>query len=72
MFDRILKIQNEMIRLAILIEQKVEPDPLEIIANKLVTDDECNIPDNFLKANLPNENAVHAPEPKPERVAPSS
>jgi 2-phosphoglycerate kinase len=77
MFDRILKIQNEMIRLAeesswILIEQKMEPDPLEIIANKLVTDDECDIPDNFLKANLRNENAVHAPEPKPERVAPSS
>ena len=43
MFDRIRKIQNEMIRLAeesnwILIEQKVEPDPLEIIANKLSED----------------------------------
>lgn len=39
-FDRIRKIQDEMIKLAndaqwILIEQKIEIDPLEIIANKL-------------------------------------
>jgi len=43
-FDRIQKIQDEMIRLAtdsgwILIEQKVEPDPLEIVASKLSEED---------------------------------
>jgi len=43
-FDRIQKIQDEMIRLAtdsgwILIEQKVEPDPLEIVASKLLEED---------------------------------
>jgi len=43
-FDRIRMIQNEMIELAhnakwILIEQKIEPDPLEIIASKLCEDD---------------------------------
>ena len=42
-FDRIRKIQDEMIKLAneaqwILIEQKIEIDPLEIIANKLTED----------------------------------
>mmetsp|Transcript_4199 Transcript_4199/g.8012 ORF Transcript_4199/g.8012 Transcript_4199/m.8012 type:complete len:341 (-) Transcript_4199:1943-2965(-) len=50
-FDRIRKIQDEMIKLAnesgwIMIEQKVEPDPLEIIASKL-TDDECEVPLSF-------------------------
>ena len=61
-FDRIRTIQTEMIRLAqdsnwILIEQRVEPDPLEIIAAKLSgltsatlsrgidLDDDCGIPD---------------------------
>ena len=44
-FDRIQKIQDEMIKLAneaqwILIEQKIEADPLEIIANKLSEVDE--------------------------------
>jgi 2-phosphoglycerate kinase len=72
MFDRIRLIQAEMINLAeeshwILIEQKVEPDPLEIIANKL-TDNDCKSPDG----NRSKENSVHALKSKPERVAPSS
>jgi hypothetical protein len=33
----------------IMIEQKVEPDPLEIIASKL-TDDECEVPLSFQKS----------------------
>jgi 2-phosphoglycerate kinase len=46
-FERIRMIQDEMIRLAQeskwqMIEQKIEPDPLEIIANKLI-DTECRI-----------------------------
>lgn len=49
-FDRIRRIQDEMIRLAqdskwLLIEQKVEPDPLEIIANKLFDDEDCRTED---------------------------
>ena len=53
-FDRIRCIQDEMIRLAqeakwLLIEQKVEPDPLEIIANKLISDPDC-ITEDLLKA----------------------
>ena len=53
-FDRIRDIQTEMIKLAneshwILIEQKVEPDPLEIIASNLSPESEadCEIPDMF-------------------------
>mmetsp|Transcript_47716 Transcript_47716/g.54099 ORF Transcript_47716/g.54099 Transcript_47716/m.54099 type:complete len:85 (+) Transcript_47716:54-308(+) len=43
-FDRIRTIQEEMIKLAnkaqwILIEQKIEVDPLESIANKLTGED---------------------------------
>jgi 2-phosphoglycerate kinase len=46
-FERIRLIQDEMIRLAqkskwLLIEQKIEPDPLEIIADKLFNT-ECHI-----------------------------
>ena len=51
-FDRVRHIQAEMIRLAqeakwLLIEQKVEPDPLEIIANKLLDDEDCKTEDMF-------------------------
>lgn len=54
-FDRIQKIQDEMIKLAkeaqwTLIEQKIEPDPLEIIANKLFEMD-----DEFSPENIPTE-----------------
>eukprot|EP00547_Thalassionema_nitzschioides_P001333 CAMPEP_0194199776 /NCGR_PEP_ID=MMETSP0156-20130528/663_1 /TAXON_ID=33649 /ORGANISM="Thalassionema nitzschioides, Strain L26-B" /LENGTH=246 /DNA_ID=CAMNT_0038924713 /DNA_START=260 /DNA_END=1000 /DNA_ORIENTATION=- len=50
-FDRIRQIQDEMIRRAresgwTLIEQKVEPDPLEIVAAALEELD-CNIPQSF-------------------------
>ena len=53
-FDRIRGIQDEMIRLAqeakwLLIEQKVEPDPLEIIANKLLSDPDC-LTEDILKS----------------------
>lgn len=46
-FDRIRAIQDEMVKLAtesgwILIEQKVEPDPLEIINSKL-SDENCSL-----------------------------
>ena len=46
-FDRVRMIQDEMIRLAqesnwLLIEQKVEPDPLDTIADKLLQD-ECEV-----------------------------
>jgi len=51
-FDRIRKIQDEMVKLAresnwILMEQKVEPDPLEIIANKL-EDEDYTIPESVV------------------------
>lgn len=54
-FDRIRCIQDEMVLLAkqagwILIEQKVEPDPLEIIASQLSED--CHIPPSFMKSNI--------------------
>jgi len=50
-FDRIRDIQDEMIKLAkesgwILIEQKVEPDPLEIVDLHL-TEDDCRVPSAF-------------------------
>ena len=48
-YDRVRLIQDEMIRLAteskwLMIEQKVEPDPLEIVASKLF-DEECRVPE---------------------------
>jgi 2-phosphoglycerate kinase len=62
-FDRIRKIQDEMIQLAnesgwILIEQKVEPDPLEIIASKL-TDDECEVPLSFQSSSDKSIDTLH-------------
>jgi len=58
-FDRIRKIQDEIIKLAhesnwIMIEQKIEPDPLEIIANKL-TEEDC-APSFFKTNENANEN----------------
>jgi len=65
-FDRIRAIQDEMVRLAnesgwTLIEQKVQPDPLEIIAG-LLSEDDCTVPawptspphdaENFEKTHL--------------------
>lgn len=43
-FDRLRAVQDEMVRLAqqsnwLLIEQKVEPDPLEIVATKLMEEE---------------------------------
>ena len=54
-FDRIRDIQDKMIKLAkesgwILIEQKVEPDPLEIVDLHL-TEEDCKVPSAF----QPNE-----------------
>lgn len=51
-FERIRKIQDEMIQRATesgwtLIEQKVEPDPLEIVAASLEGQD-CDIPESFI------------------------
>lgn len=64
-FDRIRLIQDEMIHLAsesgwIMIEQKVEPDPLEIIASKL-TDDECEVPLSFQTNALVNSTSDAKP-----------
>lgn len=63
-FDRIRKIQDEMIRLAhdsgwIMIEQKVEPDPLEIVATKL-TEDECEVPLSFQTAAAADVNKAQS------------
>eukprot|EP00555_Chaetoceros_dichaeta_P000971 CAMPEP_0198277962 /NCGR_PEP_ID=MMETSP1447-20131203/66132_1 /TAXON_ID=420782 /ORGANISM="Chaetoceros dichaeta, Strain CCMP1751" /LENGTH=277 /DNA_ID=CAMNT_0043973023 /DNA_START=15 /DNA_END=848 /DNA_ORIENTATION=- len=54
-FDRIRKIQDEMVKLArksnwIVMEQKVEIDPLEIIANQL-EDEEYTVPESADNVN---------------------
>mmetsp|Transcript_11177 Transcript_11177/g.17278 ORF Transcript_11177/g.17278 Transcript_11177/m.17278 type:complete len:284 (-) Transcript_11177:191-1042(-) len=51
-FDRIRQIQDEMLRCAngadwTIIEQKIEPDPLEIIATLLEEQQDCDIPNSF-------------------------
>lgn len=52
-FDRVRHIQDEMIRLAresdwVLIEQKVDPDPLDVVAEKLTEGEECFNPFNIV------------------------
>lgn len=54
-FDRIRQIQDEMIKLAqeskwILMEQKFDPDPLDIIEQQLENND-LKIPESFKKVN---------------------
>lgn len=49
-FDRVRAIQDEMVKLAkesgwVLIEQKVEMDPLDLIASKLEEQQDCRMPD---------------------------
>ena len=56
-YNRVRLIQDEMIRLAqeakwLLIEQKIEPDPLEIVAKKLFNEEDCEI--GFLKSSKPS------------------
>jgi 2-phosphoglycerate kinase len=48
-FDRVRAIQEEMIRLAklsnwLLIEQKLEPDPLEMVTARLFGEEESTVP----------------------------
>ncbi len=52
-FDRVRKVQEEMIRCAresgwVLIEQRVEPDPLDVVADELYKASACMVKDMLM------------------------
>lgn len=62
--DRVRKIQDEMVQLAhdsdwLLIEQKLEPDPLEIVQARLTLDEDCLFP-SAIKTKLESMDAVNS------------
>ena len=53
-FDRVRKIQDEMIRSAresgwVLIEQRVDPDPLDVVADELYKASACMVKDMLME-----------------------
>jgi hypothetical protein len=75
-FDRVRLIQEEMIRLAVesewlLIEQKLEPDPLEMVASRLWQKCKTNsMGHNATKNNVVLDRTNTSEEKKEERDTP--